>query len=161
MRVPSTGRWSAVIVLACLLWAGIAPVSAAWQPPAPIDGGENYAWGSRIAADDAGNAVAVWGQSDESANYQVIASHWNGSEWSVPERIDNGVGNVQWDAQIALDGAGNGFAVWEQQDDVDGGYRIYARRWDGSTPAAGTAAPGQVRCVSTPGRTMPSIRASP
>ncbi|MDD3519066.1 MAG: hypothetical protein PHQ14_12015 [Chromatiales bacterium] len=134
MRVPSTGRLSAVITLACLLWAGVTPAIAAWSTAGLIDAGANDAYTPQIALDGSGNAVAVWQQHDGAA-WRVYANRWDGSAWSGAVLIDAGAINV-YDPQVAQDGSGTAVAVWRQSDGANN--RIYANRWDGSAWSGAT-----------------------
>ena len=108
---------------------------SAWGTAELIDvGSGNSASSPQIALDGAGNALAVWQQWD-GANDRIYANRWDGSDWGTAELIDADPDNDAYNPQIALDGAGNALAVWQQWDGAND--RIYANRWDGS--AWGTA----------------------
>jgi hypothetical protein len=70
-----------------------------------------------VAMDRAGNAVAVWDQSD-GIRYNVWARACGaGGEWGVPQPVESGDGSTGT-PQLAMDEAGNAVVAWSQ---VDGG----------------------------------------
>jgi hypothetical protein len=123
--------FAAIMMFVFLALAGPLPAGATWQPPELIDAGAgNSAVEPQIAFDGAGNAIAVWYQSDGSNN-RIYANRWNGTTWGTAELIDAGAGNNAVAPQVAFDGDGNAIAVWLEWDGPNA--RIYANRWDGTT----------------------------
>ena len=68
-----------------------------------------------IAIDNAGNAIAVWGQ--ESGSYEsVYANRYvSGTGWAGPQLLESAAGDAAR-VKIAIDPAGNAVAVWYQHD---------------------------------------------
>jgi len=75
-----------------------------------------HAENAQIAADDSGNAIAVWTLDDGSrigiwSNRYVV-----GTGWEVPQPIEDDYSGDSHDPQVAVDGSGNAMAVWSQDD---------------------------------------------
>lgn len=84
-----------------------------------------------VAVDSAGNAIAVWQQSD-GARHSIWASRLGtGGTWSVPALLeDQDLGPAER-PRIAFDGSGNAIAVWHQ---VEGSLTsIWANRYVAGT----------------------------
>ncbi|MFZ1865989.1 MAG: Ig-like domain-containing protein [Polyangiales bacterium] len=72
----------------------------------------------QIAVDGQSNALAVW-QYTEPEGSRVWANRYTRADtWGTPEPISNGV-NLASNPRLAADGAGNGFAVWEEMLDLN------------------------------------------
>ena len=68
----------------------------------------------QIATDAAGNALAVWYQSD-GTRFNIQANRYTaGSGWGTAELIETDNAGSAYDPQIAIDAAGNALAVWNQ-----------------------------------------------
>jgi hypothetical protein len=94
----------------------VAVVCRTWNGAALIEHDDTGAAGDpQVAADNAGNAVAVWAQADGSirANRYVA-----GSGWLTPIRIDSDAANSTASPQIAMDGNGNAVVVWMQNTGI-------------------------------------------
>jgi hypothetical protein len=99
--------------------------------------------GQQIAVDGQLNAFAVWELDDRVGNPSntfIYANRYtrNGL-WGEPEPIDDGNGRSA-SPVVAVDGAGNGFAVWERLDLVSSVREIWANRYDVEEGSWGTAA---------------------
>ncbi|MEJ2329523.1 MAG: hypothetical protein P8Z33_06590 [Gammaproteobacteria bacterium] len=80
----------------------------------------------RIAADNNGNALAVWGKSD--GEISVYSNRYTAIDgWGTEETIESGDG-AAYGPEIAMDSEGNAVAIWSQ-DDSDGVFSIYANRY--------------------------------
>jgi hypothetical protein len=102
----------------------------------------------QIAVDAAGNALAVWSQSD-GAIYYIWANRYTvGSGWGSPELIETYNTGDAFSPQIAFDVAGNALAVWEQSDGV--GARAAANRY---TAGSGWGS-AEIIDISTPGNSL-------
>jgi len=87
-----------------------------------------YAAAPSVAANAAGNVIAVWDQDNEIwANQYTIA---NG--WSDPVRVGATNEGSARDAQVAIDADGNAVAVWEYRN-TDFVTSILANRFDTGT----------------------------
>src|SRR5437899_9220960 len=78
----------------------------------------------KVAIDGSGKTIAVWQQSDGTANSifasRYVRAGWAGQTPFVEADFVYGIGS----SQIQFDQNGNGIAVWNQ------GYDIYARRYN-------------------------------
>ena len=85
----------------------------AWGTAVRLETDDNGdATAPKIAIDEAGNAFAVWLQSDGS-RIDVRASRFVGGAWTAPTTIESGDGNARTPA-LAVDASGNALAVWTQ-----------------------------------------------
>lgn len=81
----------------------------------------------QIAADNYGNAIAVWSQDDG----QRFNIWWNryidGAGWQVAELLETDDSSDAKEPQIGMDAEGNAIVVWEQYGDSK--YKIYGKRY--------------------------------
>jgi hypothetical protein len=104
---------------------------SAWGTAAVIETDDTvYLEYPQIAMNDSGDAVAVWEQHAGGSQVNIWANHFDGSTWGTAERIENS-NNRTINPQIAMDGAGNAIAVWEEQIEV-GHRNVWANHFDGS-----------------------------
>ncbi|MGQ0797436.1 MAG: hypothetical protein ACT4OI_06210, partial [Methanobacteriota archaeon] len=131
---------SATSALVLLVALTLAPAAAApnsvlatgWGQATPISSGPFGAGAPDLAVDAAGNAIAVWTQSDgvRISAYAAYLSVAFG--WAAPTRIElSNAGDVSA-VFVAMDPGGNGTAVWHQFDGSR--FRTYGNRF---TPSAG------------------------
>jgi hypothetical protein len=92
------------------------------------------AYDPQIAVDSAGNAIAVWYQ-DDGIRFNIWTNRFDGAAWGAAELIETDDTGEAYDPQIAVDGAGNAIAVWDQYDGIR--FNIWTNRFDGA--AWGTA----------------------
>ncbi len=91
----------------------------------------------QVALDPSGNGIAVWYQSD-GTRYNIFAARYTiGSGMGAPALIETDNTGDARKPQVASDGAGNAFAVWEQWDGTR--YNIWGNRYGGGW-SWGTAA---------------------
>ncbi|MFH0775650.1 MAG: hypothetical protein V2A53_09230 [bacterium] len=115
------------------------PQPKSWGQAIPIET-ENAGNASspQVALDTAGNAIAVWHQSDGTRD-NIWANRYSQSTgtWSTATVIGTNTGNAYF-PQVALDTSGNGIAVWNQYDGTRD--NIWANRyvsgtgWGSATP---------------------------
>ena len=115
-----------VVLLCGLSFCGLALPSdiasasteSGWGIPVLI---ENYHEGGgyypEIAVDGDGNAFAVWNNWYGAGNSVMANIYVAGQGWSTAEIIDLGWGDTGY-PRVTTDGAGNAFAVWQQDDGV-------------------------------------------
>ncbi len=108
-----------------------------WGAAAIIDAGPNNAWNPQVSFDSAGNAIAVWQQSDGTHDRIYANRYVAGTGWGAAAIIDAGPNNA-WNPQVSFDSAGNAIAVWMQSDGTY--YRIYANRYVAGTGWGAVAA---------------------
>jgi len=116
--------------------AGVVPSAKSWGTAQLIESDDRGdATGPQVVVDAAGNAMAVWSQSDGVTSNIYSSRYSAGQGWDAPVEIDN-VSNWANSPQIAMDANGNAIAVWEQQGGAGVG-NIYANRY---TPGIGWGA---------------------
>ncbi len=100
------------------------PVGGAWGTSVQVNdgGGTSIEWFPSIAVDGAGNAYAIW-LDGRSGGHIYFAYRPAGGVWLPNEQVDD-VANVivTGPNDLAVDGAGNAYAVW---GDGRGGSNIY------------------------------------
>lgn len=87
--------------------------------------------GAQVAMESAGNAVAVWHQSDGSRTNIWANRYSPGTGWGVAQLIEVDNAGDADAVQVGIDSNGNAMAVWEQFDGAR--FNIWANRY-----AAGT-----------------------
>jgi len=114
--------------------------TATWSGAATIENNPlGIVLNPAVSVDGSGNALVVWQQWD-TFRYNMFANNYDAASglWGTPVGIEtDNVGNAQFPA-LALDGLGNGVAVWEQFDGTV--FNIWHNRYDGVTGTWGTAA---------------------
>jgi len=110
------------------LWGRRYSATTGWEPASRIDtlsAGTTTA--PRIAADPAGNAIAVWNRQDTST-INVWANRYKaGTGWGAAELLETTL-DYAFNPQIAIDAAGNAMAVWTQFDGTR--YNIWSNRFE-------------------------------
>jgi uncharacterized protein YbdZ (MbtH family) len=99
------------------IWSSRYMASSGWGTAQRIET-QNLgdAFSPQVAVDAAGNAFAVWQQSD-GARFSIWSNHYTvGSGWGHAELIETAENGDASNPQIAINGAGNALAVWEQSD---------------------------------------------
>jgi hypothetical protein len=126
------------------VWATRYDVSTGWEAARvlnDLDGGD--ARFPRIVMDAEGNATIVWQQSNGTLG-EIWATRYDASSgWGAPARIETDVTRNATNPELAMDGAGNVFAVWLQSNGTINGVR--AARFDvvdGWSPPASIDAVG-------------------
>ncbi len=121
-------------------------IDAAWGEAEWIEPlGAGVSSGQQIAVDGQLGAFAVWTFDDRvgtPSNTFIYANRYTRKGlWEEAGPIDDGNGRAVG-AQVAADGAGNAFAVWERADVVTGtaDQRIWTNRYDVEEGRWGTAA---------------------
>ncbi|SFR57871.1 hypothetical protein SAMN04488073_3043, partial [Marinobacter gudaonensis] len=71
-----------------------------------------------------------WQQSDGTTQ-NAVSNRFDGSAWGTAELIESDNGGIIAFPQIAVDGTGKAFAVWQQSDGTR--FNIVSNRFDGST----------------------------
>ena len=114
-----------------------------------------------IALDEQLNAIAVW-EIDDGVGTSIYANRYTRTDlWGEAEPIDDGNGAAT-NPKLAVDGAGNGFAVWLRTEDETSDPNIWATRYDAEEGRWDTPALLQNGDVSDITRARdPSVAADP
>lgn len=134
--------WQQAEVARTDIWANRFS-GGAWGTAVRLENDNNGdASAPRIAMDGAGNALAVWLQSDGS-RANVMASRFAGGTWTAPVAIETAEGTASAPA-LAVDAAGNALAVWSQAAGTAVGARtdIWANRFSGGNWATAVRVDG-------------------
>jgi len=133
------------------------PTGGDWGPNVRVndDEGDAYQWAPSIAVDSEGNAYAVWSDPRNWIDYErdiYFSYRPAGGSWEPNERVNDDAGMVLQDyPSIAVDGAGNAYAVWgddrngSDDPDVYFSYRPAGGTWGANVRVnddAGTATQG-------------------
>ena len=97
----------------------VAVVCRTWNGAALIEHDDTGAAGDpQVAADNAGNAVAVWAQADGLSATHISANRYvAGNGWLTPIRIDSD-SNAAASPQLDVDDSGNAVVVWVQNNSI-------------------------------------------
>jgi hypothetical protein len=127
-------------------------------PEVRVNGRAGRARAAELAADGAGGWVAAW----ETATGKDVAArrHLFAGPPASPEVTANAsTHGVQARPVVAADASGNFVVVWEDAGGRDGGYGVFAQRFDASGSAVGEAFP--VSEATTGQQRAPSIAMDP
>jgi hypothetical protein len=107
--------WSRTFNTSADIWASRYTPAGGWSMPVLIEtNSDGRADEPRVAIDLAGNAIAVWQQSD-GAKFHIWTNRYSaGSGWGTAARLDTDDGQAG-EPQVAMDYLGNAIAVWDQQ----------------------------------------------
>ncbi len=110
------------------IWANRYTAGFGWGAAVLIEndnlGSANF---PQVAFDAAGNAFAVWEQSDTSRRNIWVNRYTAGAGWGTATKIENYDDGEAIAPQIAFDAAGNALAVWQHSDGTR--YSIRAARY--------------------------------
>jgi hypothetical protein len=114
------------------IWANRYEAGTGWGSAVLIEtDNSGNAVHPQIAVDVAGNAVAVWYQSDGTWENIWANRYEAGTGWGSAVLIETDDSGSASGAQVAVDGAGNAVAVWDQLDGTR--YNIWANRYEAGT----------------------------
>ena len=114
------------------VWSSRFDIESGWGDPEKIGDIEaGNAFRPQIAADDLGNALAVWYQHDGGAFSLYANSYTNGTGWGEAELIETGDEGDAYYPALAMDKNGTATVVWKQRD---GSYfNVWANSYDPET----------------------------
>jgi len=104
--------------------------SGSWSTAALIESSDaGNAYAPQIAIDGAGNAIAVWQQSD-GTRFNIYSNRFDASSgsWSTAALVESSDAGDAYEPQIVINGAGNAMAVWYQSDGTRDS--IYSNRFE-------------------------------
>ncbi|MBZ2167239.1 Ig-like domain-containing protein [Marinobacter sp. F4216] len=127
-------------------------VSGVWQGVAALGDGVNSVASPQVAVDSAGRAFVVWRQNDGGSQGIYATSTTESGHWGVAERIGIAGASVTR-PDIAADGPGNAFVVWQRYD--NSGSRIQVNRfssgWQGATTIQANLERADMPSIATSG----------
>ncbi len=91
--------------------AATKPASGSWSSPVTISDSGVDVFDFSLKLDSAGNAVAVWDESDGVNSVIVAASLPSGGSWTTPVPISTS-GNYAYLPVVGVDSSGNAVAIW-------------------------------------------------
>ncbi len=95
-------------------------LKGAWTNPSPVSTNNSTVtdvYSPQVAMDDNGNAVIVWVQYFPIySSHQVFKSEYRNRTWTNPSLLDNPLGYMSTNPQVAMDDNGNTVIVWERYD---------------------------------------------
>ncbi len=98
------------------IWSNRYTPSSGWGSARSIaNGSASEAANPQVAVDPAGNAVAVWEQSD-GIKTSIWSNRHTSAGWGAAERIAGEAGGDALTPQVGVDANGNAVAVWSQLD---------------------------------------------
>lgn len=107
------------------IWVNRYIPGSGWSGPLQISTGTTDANYPAIAADELGNAIVAWQQSNASAFLEVQASRFAVSGvWSAPAVLGTSASAHNFSPYVAMDPAGNGMVAWNRATDTTTG--VYA-----------------------------------
>lgn len=123
-----------------------------WGTPATIADGSGDADAPRVAADDAGDVMAVWQQSDGTRTNIWANRYTVGGGWGTAALIETNNAGAASAPQIAIAGNGDATAVWQQSDGSI--TNIWANRY---TAGTGWIGAGLIENNDTGDATTPQV----
>ncbi|HEV7609219.1 MAG TPA: hypothetical protein VGO61_17895 [Steroidobacteraceae bacterium] len=106
----------------------------AWSAAAAVESAANNTTQTTLSMDTAGNVIVTWVQPNASAVDTIYANRFDATAgtWSGPQAL-SAAGVISARPQIAMDFAGNAFAVWIQGTDLVGRrYDKASNAWQGT-----------------------------
>lgn len=127
--------WSRSTGLRTQAWAQ-RYIDGTWEPAARINQGDlASADHVDVAANASGTAFAVWQGKLADGRTRVWGNRFANGSWGSPSELDDGSsGNAATFPQVAVDGAGNAFAAWEQSNGTR--YDVWASRYSAGSWSA-------------------------
>jgi hypothetical protein len=108
------------------VWANRFVVGSGWGRAAVIESVAGNASDPQVAADELGNAVAVWTQHDGVRDNVWASPFWVGYGWRAAALVESESGGFAQHPSVRMDRDGNAVVVWEQFDGAQ--YTVQANR---------------------------------
>lgn len=93
------------------VWASRYAAGSGWSSPMRLDDGPGDAFGSQVAMDGAGNALAVWAKDGN-----LVARRQAAGAWGATEPVETITVGASVSARIAMNAAGVAQVTWSQED---------------------------------------------
>jgi hypothetical protein len=126
-----------------LVQAGARPAQGSWQPAVNLSQPGQSAFLPQVALDPAGNAVVVWTRSDGTNTIVQAAARTAGETWQPAVDLSQAAQEAGLQ-RVAVDLAGNAFAVWYRFNGSNNIVQAAVRPAGGIwSPAVNLSQPGQ------------------
>ena len=126
-----------------VIQASIHPVGGSWSAPDDLSASEGFGAEPEVAIDAAGNAVAVWQQTDAPNPFIEASSRPAGGSWSEPVPISD-PSKGAFVPKVAIDDAGNAVAIWNSDNSVQWSRRPVGGAWSSPLPFDSTLSTDEV-----------------
>lgn len=112
------------------IWSNRFTVAAGWGTAALIETDDtNSARHARVAFDAAGNALAVWIQSDGLRDNVMANRYVAGTGWGTPVLIETDNAGNALEVRVAVEAGGDAIAVWSQRNVAAFTFNVWANRY--------------------------------
>ena len=107
------------------LYSSTYTEAAGWSEPSAIGNDTTTdIFGSTIAADSQGNALAAWNQVSDGRG-RVFGARYSNGQWSAVEALDSDAAIAAHSPQLSSADNGSGIAAWSQEDSGSSNLNIY------------------------------------
>ena len=140
------------------IWSSLYVPGDGWQLPETVEDNSLFATIPMVVMDGSGNGTAVWHQSDGLRNTICSSRYVAGEGWGDMELASTNSTGGSTSANIALDGIGNVFAVWLQEDGLR--YNVWANLYispDITPPSLSLDSPEDGLTTGTPTVTVSGL----
>lgn len=96
------------------MWSNRYTAGVGWGIAEQVSNSSGFAYSHDVATDAAGNAIAVWGVSENTLYSLWFSRYDTVSGWSAPELLETQDSGNAYYARIVMDDAGNAMVVWLQ-----------------------------------------------
>jgi hypothetical protein len=136
------------------IWSSRFSAAGGWSPAHLLEAEPGPAGEPRVAFDAAGNAIAVWAQSEGLLHRPIWGRRYvAGSGWGAPLKLSTAINGVGGSPQIAVGADGDAVAIWGWRDGTT--RDIEASRYSGS--GGGWDTPVRVNTTGTRNTELPQI----
>jgi hypothetical protein len=135
------------LLLLTLIAASSAVAAPAWLAPIGLSAEAQIAREPRVAVDAQGDALAVWERGEGEGSSVQATFRPAGGAWQAPVSLSSS-SESQWEPQVAFDGQGDAFAVWEAYNgahsNVQTAFKPAGGAWQAPVELSSDEAPGAV-----------------
>lgn len=137
------------------IWSSLYTPGEGWGSPKTVEDSNLYAYIPHVVMDRSGNATAIWHQYDGVRNAVCSSRYVAGEGWGEMEVASTVKDGSCTSLNAAIDGSGNVFAAWLQDDGIR--YNVWANVYicpDTTPPAVSITSPADGLTVETPAVTV-------
>ena len=111
--------------------------SRSWSTPVALHADAQAQVAPAVAADPAGDAIAVWCENTGNFTYEVYAARFDATlgSWGSAVLIQTVTGQTAQSPQVVVDATGNGTVVWQQYAATGLSLQVYSARFDAGAAA--------------------------